>query len=86
MDTIIIAVFAVCEDIPRKFRQQDDIRAKMTIAKVMTTAIVAILYFGGNFERSRIFLKELGYIPKILIKSRLNCRFHQVKPVFSSVF
>jgi len=58
----------------------------MTYAEVMTTEIVAMLYFGGNFERSRIFLKEMGYIPKMLSKSRFNRRLHKIKSMFLGVF
>lgn len=86
MDTIIVAVFAICDDILRAMRHQDDVRSQMSNAEVMTTAIVAMLYFSGNFEKSRIFLKEMGYIPSMLSKSRFNRRVHQIKPMFLSVF
>lgn len=86
MDTIIVAVFAICEDILRALRHKDDVRVQMTDAEVMTTAIVAMLYFNGNFETSRVFLKEMGYIPGMLSKSRFNRRLHQIKPKFLSVF
>lgn len=86
MDTVIVAVFAICEDILRAMRHKDDIRSQMSDAEVMTTAVVAMLYFSGNFERSRIFLKEMGYIPRMLSKSRFNRRLHQIKPMFLNVF
>jgi len=86
MDTTIIAVFAICDDILRALSHKEDCRAQMTDAEVMTTAIIAMLYFGGNCERSRIFLKEMGYIPKMLSKSRFNRRLHRVKPMFLNLF
>ena len=64
MDTVIVAVFTICEDMLRAMRHKDDIRSQMSDAEVMTTAVVAMLYFSGNFERARIFLQEMGYIPK----------------------
>ena len=86
MDTLIVAVFAICEDIMRAMRHKDDVRSQMNDAEVMTTAVVAMMYFSGNFERSRIFLKEMGYIPKMLSKSRFNRRLHRIKPMFLNVF
>lgn len=37
----------------------------MSDAEVMTTAIVAALFFGGNLEASRRFLQAHGYMPRI---------------------
>jgi len=84
MDIVIVAVFAICEDLLRAMRHKDDIRSQVSDAEVMTTAIVAMLYFSGNFERSLIFLKEMGYIPKMLSKSRFNRRLHRIKPMLWS--
>ena len=50
----------------------------MTTAEVMTVALVAAALFGGNQERSRLFLREHGYIKRMLSKSRLNRRLHAV--------
>ena len=50
----------------------------MTTSEVMTVALVAATFFHGNQERSRLFLKEHGYIPKMLSKSRFNRRLHAV--------
>jgi len=86
MDTEIVAVFVICEDILRAKRNKDDLRSQMSAAEVMTTAVVSMLYFSGNFEGSRIFLKEMGYIPKMLSKSRFNRRLHQIKPMFLNMF
>ena len=48
----------------------------MSDAEVLTFTIVSAMFFGGNHELTRIFLKEYGYIPNILSKSRLNRRTH----------
>ena len=55
---------------------------RMSDAEVMTTAIVAALFFSGNLEKSRIFLQEHGYIPKMLEKSRFNRRLHKISELF----
>ncbi len=77
MDTTIAAVFRLVDEILKSFGHHDDVRAKMNAAEVITTGMVAMLYFHGNFERSRMFLKEMGYIPEMLSKSRFNRRLHR---------
>jgi hypothetical protein len=54
----------------------------MSDAEVLTTSVVAGLFFGGNMEKSRIFLQEHGYIPKMLEKSRFNRRQHMIAELF----
>lgn len=50
----------------------------MSIAEVMTVALLAAARFGGNQETSRLFLKEHGDIKTMLSKSRFNRRLHAV--------
>src|SRR3712207_3127028 len=50
----------------------------MTDAEVLTTALVAAHYFGGNAEHARRFLRETGLMPRMLSRSRLNRRLHAV--------
>ncbi len=58
----------------------------MNDAEVMTTSIVAAVFFGGNMEMTRVFLKEQGYIPSMLEKSRFNRRQHRIAELFLTVF
>lgn len=67
-------------------RHLDDRQCQMTDAEVMTTALVATLYIGGNFEVARALLKQQPYIPNMLSRSRLNRRLHRVKPFFLTLF
>jgi hypothetical protein len=46
----------------------------MSNAEVMTVALSASLFFSGNYEKSREFLSEHGYIHNMLSKSRFNRR------------
>jgi hypothetical protein len=39
----------------------EDPQCQMTDSEVMTTAIVAVLRFRGNYELARHFLQEEGY-------------------------
>ena len=74
----IITLYCVCDDFLRSLEYRDDPQCQMTTAEVMTVGLVAATYFDGNQEKSRVFLKDHGYMPRMLGKSRFNRRWHQV--------
>jgi hypothetical protein len=86
MDTQIITIFCLCDDMLKAFHHRDDPQCQMTDAEVMTTAISAAIFFSGNFEKARHFLQDQGYIPSMLSKSRLNRRLYRVGSMFLSLF
>jgi hypothetical protein len=52
----------------------------------MTTALIASLFFRGNHESARALLKQHGYIPPMLSKSRFSRRLHRIKALFIILF
>jgi hypothetical protein len=86
MDTQIVAVFCLVSDMLKALHHYEDPQCQMSDAEVMTTAIVSALYFRANFEHSRKYLKEHGYIPYMLGKSRFIRRLHRIQPLFLSLF
>jgi hypothetical protein len=80
MELEIIAIYCWCDLLLKHLKVKEDIRSTMSNAEVITTAIVAVRLFSGNFENARQFLGEHGYIPKMLSKSRLNRRLHMLGP------
>lgn len=58
----------------------------MTDAEVMTTALTAALFFRGNHESARAMLKQHGYIPHMLGKSRFSRRLPHLKEIFVLLF
>ena len=86
MDNQIVAIFCFCDDVLKAIHHHEDQQCQMSDAEVMTTSIVATMFFGGNMERSRTFLKEQGYIPMMLGKSRFNRRQHRVADLFLMIF
>jgi hypothetical protein len=80
MELEIIAIYCWCELILNQLNIQDDWRAEMTNAEVITAAIIAVRFFSGNFQNACTFLREHGYIPKMLSKSRFNRRLHALGP------
>jgi hypothetical protein len=86
MDSQIVAVFCLCDDMLKALDHPEDPQCQMSDAEVMTTALVAALFFGGNLEKARIHLQEDGYIPRMLSKSRFNRRWHRNAEWFLTLF
>lgn len=86
MDEKIIAIYCLCDDILKSMKHYEDPQRKMSDAEVMTTALVAVVFFRGNFEDVRTFLKDYHYIPHMLSKSRFNRRLHHIKALFLTLF
>ncbi|WP_271253293.1 transposase [Pseudanabaena sp. Chao 1811] len=86
MNDEIVAIYCLCDDILRAMNHRDDSQQQMSDAEVMTTAIVAVVYFCGNFEKARKHLSEPQYIPKMLSRSRFNRRLYRVEPMLLMLF
>jgi hypothetical protein len=54
----------------------------MSDAEVVTHVIVSAMFFHGNHEITRDFLKIHGYIVNMLSKSQLNRRIHKFDDAF----
>jgi hypothetical protein len=86
MDTQIVVVFCMCDDMLKAMHQHQDAQFQMTDAEVMTTAIIAMLYFKGNFRLTSQYLYEHRYIPNMLSRSRFNRRLHRLAELFLTLF
>lgn len=86
MDDKIIATFCLCDDLLKALHHREDPQCQMTDAEVMTTALTAALFFRGNQESARLMLKQYGYIPQMLSKSRLSRRLHAIREHFIIFF
>jgi hypothetical protein len=86
MDTQIIVVFCLCADMLKSLHHYEDRQCRMSDAEVMTTAIIAMLYFKGNFCLASQYLYEQGYIPNMLSRSRFNRRLHRIADLFLTLF
>ena len=86
MDDKIIATFCLCDDLLKTIHHQEDCQCQMNDAEIMTTACIASLFFRGNHESARAMLKQHGYIPHMVSKSRFNRRLHRLKALLSALF
>lgn len=86
MDDKIIATFCLCDDLLKAMQHQENRQCQMNDAEIMTTACIASLFFRGNHESARAMLKQHGYIPHMVSKSRFNRRLHRIKEIFIILF
>jgi len=86
MDSQIIVVFCLCDDMLKSLQHYEDTQCQMTDAEVMTTAIIAMLYFKGNFRLTSQYMLEQRYIPTMLSRSRFNRRLHRIAELFLTLF
>jgi hypothetical protein len=86
MDDKIIATFCLCDDLLKAMHHQEDRQCQMNDAEIMTTAFIAALFFRGNHESARAMLKQHGYMPHMVSKSRFSRRLHRIKGIFIIFF
>jgi hypothetical protein len=86
MDDQILAIYCLCNDFLKALHHAEDRQHKMTDAEIMTTALVAMLFFGGNFEHARALLSTSQYMPTMLSRSRFNRRLHRIEELFATLF
>ena len=86
MATEIITIYVICDEFLRAINHHQDNQVEMSDAEVMTTAIIAMLYFKGNFCLASRYMYEQRYIPNMLSRSRFNRRLHRVADLFLTLF
>ena len=86
MDTNIILVYCLCDDLLKWQHHRDDPQCVLSDAEIMTIAIVAAMYFSGNQAMTRLLLYEQGYIKESISRSRLCHRLKRVQHQFVTLF
>jgi hypothetical protein len=86
MDTQIVAVYCLCDDMLKALQHRNDAQCQLSDAEIMTTAIVAALFFGGNIAQARQHMYDYGYIATPLSASRFNRRLHRIRDLFLTLF
>jgi hypothetical protein len=77
-DTYIVTVYSVIDDLLRAYEYQDDQRASVSAAEILTVAVVAAKYFQNHHERALCILVRLGDIAPLSV-SRFNRRLHALR-------
>ena len=78
MELKIIFIYCFCDDILKSLKIKNDPQCKMNYAEIMTLAIVAAMFFQGNFVFTRQIFISQKLITNPLSVSRLNRRLHQI--------
>jgi hypothetical protein len=86
MDDKIVAIYCLCADLLAVIGHVEEAQQRMSDAEVITTGLVAMLFFRGNFEAARALLRTPRYMPHMLSRSRLNRRLHRLMDLFVRLF
>lgn len=78
MEAQIITIFCVIDDILKSIDFYDDRQVKISTAEVITIAISAGMFFGGNQEKTRTFFRDHKYVKDVISKSQFNRRLHRI--------
>jgi hypothetical protein len=81
-----LAIYCFIDDFLKASGHREDLRVEVTDAEVITIAINAMLHFGGNFERSRLVLYELGLMKRRLSRSRFSRRVNRLADLIYQLF
>ena len=79
MDDRIITIYCLCDECLKALHHRDDPQCAISDAEVITTALVAAVFFRGNLEAARVYLQAEHWIPNMLSRSRLNRRLHRIR-------
>jgi hypothetical protein len=82
MDETILAVYGLSAEILNAIGHVEDPPQQMSDADVITTGLVAMLCFRGNFEAARALLSLPQSMPPRLSRSRLNRRLQRLTDLF----
>ncbi|WP_240665076.1 hypothetical protein [Flavobacterium columnare] len=82
----IISIFCLIDDILKGIEHPEDIRRQVSDSEIILTTIVSSTSFYGNHSSAIKFMKQYGFIPKMLDKSRFNRRLHKIGSLLYELF
>ena len=86
MDDEILTIYCLSDELLTAFGHRDHPQCTMSSAEIMTVAIVAVMYYGGNFALACRCLHAPQWMPDMLGKSRFSRRLHRIKGYFLTLF
>lgn len=85
MEDFTIAIYCFLDDYLKIGHPKEGFRRKSSDSQIITTALVAARFFGGNFTKARYYLKEVhGF--EFPHKSNFNRHLHRLSQTVSSIF
>jgi hypothetical protein len=64
-DINIIGIFCIVDDVLKNLGLKDDVRAEAYNSEILSIAILAFLFFGGNFKKALSFVLQQNLFTKI---------------------
>lgn len=86
LESKIIALYSIVDDMLKAIHHEEPVNRKVFDGEVITTALVAALYFGGHLDNARGFMKMTGLVPRMLDKSRFCRRLHAIAALLCTLF
>jgi hypothetical protein len=81
-----LAIYCFLDDLLKALHHREDCRIQVSDAEVLTCAVCAMLFFGGNYSRSRDFLQASGMMTKMLEKSQFSRRLARLSEIVYGLF
>jgi hypothetical protein len=81
-----LAIYCFVDDLLKAMQHTEDSRSQFSDSEVVTTAFVAMLNFGGNYERARHLLRASGMMPRMLSRSRFSRRLSRLADLLGLLF
>jgi hypothetical protein len=86
MDEKILAVYGLSADILNAIGHAEDPQPQMRDAEVITTGLVALVFFRGNVAAARALLSTPRYRPHLRSRRRWNRRRHRLTELCLMLF
>ena len=80
------AIYCFLDDLLKAMHHPTDPREQINDAQVITTAVVAMLYFGGNYRKSLDSIAEIGLFSQSLSRSRFSRRLTRLQDLLHLIF
>lgn len=82
----IISIFRLIDDILKGIDHKKDIRRKLSDSEIIVTSLLSSTNFYGNHCSAIEFMKQYGFIPNMLDKSRFNKRLYKIEILLYELF
>jgi hypothetical protein len=82
----IISFFCLIDDILHGIENKEDIRRQVSDTEIILTTIFSLRSFYGSHSSAIKFMKQYGFIAKMLEKSLFNRRLHKVGNLLYELF
>lgn len=82
----ITGIFCLIDDILKGINHKEDVRRQVSDSEIILTSIISATSFYGNHNSAIKFVKQYGFIPNMLDKSRFNRRLHKIGGLLYELF